>query len=193
MERLEAAAGRQSLNPVTDQQTEKWRLETERLRLRAVTINDAALMLAVWNDPAFIRNVSDRGIRTHEQARLAIQDGAVQLFETYGYGPCSMSLKSTGEMIGICGLFKRDNLDDPDIGFAVLPDFCGQGYAGEAASAIVKYARSELGIKVLTAIVSPANTASIGLIEKLGLKFERMVTMPGDDRAISLYRAVLRD
>jgi RimJ/RimL family protein N-acetyltransferase len=94
-------------------------------------------------------------------------------------------------MIGICGLFKRDNLDDPDIGFSVLPEFCGKGYAGEAATAVVEYAGNELGIETLTAIVSPTNAPSIGLIKKLGLTFERMITMPGDDHAICLYRMAL--
>ncbi len=170
-----------------------WLLETDRLRLRPVTIEDTELMLAVWNDPAFIRNVADRGIRTTEQAREAIAGGAVKLFEDYGYGPYCMSLKSNGSMIGICGLFKRENLEDPDIGFGVLPDYCGNGYAGEAAVAVVDYARNELGIGVLTAIVSPTNGPSIGLIEKLGLKFNRMITMPGDEDAICLYRKALED
>ena len=94
-------------------------------------------------------------------------------------------------MIGICGLFKRENLEDPDIGFGVLPEFCGKGFAGEAAAAVVKHARNELGIDKLTAIVSPTNAPSIGLIEKLGLKFERMIIMPGDDNAICLYSIAL--
>ena len=170
-----------------------WLLETDRLRLRPVTVEDTELMLAVWNDPAFIRNVADRGIRTTEQAREAIASGAVKLFQDYGYGPYCMSLKSNGSMIGICGLFKRENLEDPDIGFGVLPDYCGNGYAGEAAVAVVDYARNELGIGVLTAIVSPTNVPSIGLIEKLGLKFDRMITMPGDEGAICLYRKALAD
>ncbi len=170
-----------------------WLLETDRLKLRAVTVDDSELMLAVWNDPAFIQNVTDRGIRTDEQAREAITNGAQKLFEDYGYGPYCMSLKSDDSMIGICGLFKRDNLDDPDIGFAVLPDYCGKGYAGEAAIAVVEYARSMLGIDNLTAIVSSTNAPSIGLIEKLGLTFERMVTMPGDDDAVCLYSMALAD
>ena len=170
-----------------------WLIETERLRLRPVTIDDAELMLAIWNDPAFIRNVSDRGIRTVEQAREAIESGAQKLFEDYGYGPYCMSLKSDGAMIGICGLFKRDNLEDPDIGFGVLPDYCGKGYAGEAAAAVVNFARNELGIAVLTAIVSPTNAPSIGLIKKLGLTFDQMITMPGDDDAICLYRKAFTD
>lgn len=166
-------------------------METERLRLRPVTVDDTALMLAVWNDPAFIENVADRQIRTVEQAREAIENGAQKLFENYGYGPYCISLKSEGSMIGICGLFKRENLEDPDIGFGVLPDFCGRGYAGEAAVAVVDYARSELRIDRITAIVSPTNVPSISLIEKLGLTFVRMITMPGDDEAICLYRKSL--
>ena len=170
-----------------------WLIETERLRLRPVTVDDADLMLAIWNDPAFIRNVSDRGIRTVEQAREAIEGGAQKLFEDYGYGPYCMSLKSDGTMIGICGLFKRDNLEDPDIGFGVLPDFCGKGYAGEAAAAVVNFARNELGIAVLMAIVSPTNAPSIGLIKKLGLTFDQMITMPGNDDAICLYSKAFTD
>jgi RimJ/RimL family protein N-acetyltransferase len=164
-----------------------WLMESVRLRLRPVTVDDAGLMLAVWNDPAFIENVSDRGIRTVDQAREAIESGAQKLFEDYGYGPYCMSLKSDGNLIGICGLFKRENMEDPDIGFGVLPDYCGRGYAGEAAAAVVDYARNTLGISVLTAIVSPTNAPSISLIKKLGMTFERMITMPGDDDAICLY------
>ena len=170
-----------------------WIMETERLQMRAVSVDDAELMLAVWNDPAFIRNVLDRGIRTVEQAREAIEGGAQKLFDDYGYGPYSMSLKSDDTMIGICGLFRRENLEDPDIGFSVLPDYCGKGYAGEAAAAVVDHARNELGIGVLVAIVSPTNAPSIGLIEKLGLTFERMITMPGEDDEICLYSMALTD
>ncbi len=149
-------------------------------------------MLAIWNDPAFIQNVADRGIRTLEQARDAIAAGAEKLFADYGYGPYGLSLKSSGELIGICGLFRRENFDDPDIGFSLLPDYRTQGYAGEAAIEVVRYARDDLGITRLTAIVSPNNSASIGLIEKLGLRFERNVTMPGDAEEIRLYSMALR-
>lgn len=162
-------------------------LETERLELGVIGEEDAEIMLAIWNDPAFIRNVSDRGVRTIDEAREAVREGAQKMFEDYGYGPYWMQLKSDGTRIGICGLFKRENLDDPDIGFAVLPDWIGKGYAGEAASAVVAYAREGLGLPALTAIVSPANEPSIGLIKKLGMSFDRMITMPGDDDAIQLY------
>lgn len=168
-----------------------WVIDTERLCMRPVTIDDSELMLSVWNDPDFIRNVADRGIRTEGQAREAISSGALKLFDDFGYGPCCLSLKSDGTMIGICGLFKRENLADPDIGFAVLPEYCGKGYAGEAATAVIDYSRDVMGLSGLTAIVSSGNKPSIGLIEKLGMSFERMITMPGESEAIRLYAMTL--
>lgn len=144
-------------------------------------------MLAIWNDPAFVNYVGDRGIRTIEQAEAALIDGAFKLYTQYGYGPYSVMQKIDNTLVGICGLFRRDRLMHPDIGFALLPEYCGCGLAGEAASAVVAHARDDLGIEYLTAIVSPDNTASIGLVEKLGLKFERGITMPGDEEEVSLY------
>ena len=90
-------------------------------------------------------------------------------------------------LIGICGLFRRENLDDPDIGFALLPEYYGLGFAEEAANAVVSHARDDLGLAYLTAIVSPENTASIRLIEKLGLTFDRSITMPDEQEEIRLY------
>ena len=170
----------------------EWQLETERLYLRRVTLDDADLLLAVWNDPAFIKHVGDRGVRTTEEAEEAMKGGALKLYADYGYGPYAVVRRDDGVRMGICGLFKRDNLDYPDIGFGVLPEFCGKGYAGEAAFAVLTHARDDLRIEELTAIVSPGNGPSIGLIEKLGLGFVEMITMPGDDEAICLYSKRLR-
>ena len=162
-------------------------LDTERLRLRKMTLDDTGLMLAVWNDPAFIRHVGDRGIRTTEDARDAMRKGALHLYEAYGYGPYRIALKDNDTPIGICGLFRRDGLDEPDIGYSTLPDFCGQGYAYEAATAVLDYAQAELALQRLIAIISPTNEASIGLIRKLGFEFERMHTMPDDEEEICIY------
>lgn len=168
-----------------------WFLETERLRLRRVTLDDAEFMLSIWNDPAFMQHVGDREIRSVAEAEVALKEGAFVLYEKYGYGPYCMSLKRDGSQVGICGLFRRDNLEHPDIGFAVLPAFYRTGLTMEAAEAVVDHARNDLDIDYLTAIVSPKNSASIGLIEKLGLTFDRGITMPGEDNEISLYGMTL--
>ena len=162
-------------------------LETPRLVLRRVTLEDADLMLAIWNDPAFVCFVGDRGIRTLDEAKDAMTEGVLRLYEQFGYGPYCLVRKSDSERVGICGLFRRDVLEDPDIGFALLPPYCGSGLASEAARAVVAHARDDLGIETLTAIVSPDNSASIALIEKLGLSLERGITMPGENDEISLY------
>lgn len=165
----------------------EWQLETRRLILRRVALDDADLLLAVWNDPAFMENVGDRGVRTTEEAIEAMKTGALKHYVDFGFGPYAMVRKDNGVRIGICGLFKRDNLDCPDIGFGVLPEFCGKGFASEAAFAVLAHARDDLRLAQLMAIVSPGNTPSIGLIEKLGLEFVKMITMPGDDEEICLY------
>ncbi len=171
--------------------TDDWQLETTRLFLRRITADDASQMLAECNDQAFIKHVGDRGVRTEPDARKELEAGALRLFAEYGYGPYKIIRKDDAAAIGIFGLFRRDNLDDPDIGFAVLPDYCGNGYAAEAARAVIAHARDDLGIRYLTAIVSPGNAASIGLIEKLGLTFSAMITMPGEEEAIRLYAMTL--
>ncbi|NIV17827.1 MAG: GNAT family N-acetyltransferase [Woeseiaceae bacterium] len=160
---------------------------TARLRLRRLTLDDADLMLGVWNDPAFIRYVGDRGIRTVVQAHEAMLEGPMMLYETYGYGPYRIALRDSDTPIGICGIFRRDGLDEPDIGFSTLPEYCGNGFAYEAACAVIEYARKDLGLSVLNAIVSPDNAASIGLIRKLGLSFERMYEWPDSGEQVAIY------
>ena len=165
----------------------EFQIDTERLRLRRLTLNDAGLMLAIWNDPAFIRHVGDRGIRTLSEARDEMQKGTMRLYEKYGYGPYRMALKGSDTPIGICGIFRRDGLEQPDIGYGVLPKYCGEGFAYEAARAVIEHAKSDLGLARLIAIISPGNEASIGLIRKLGLRFERMHRMHDDEDEICIY------
>lgn len=162
-------------------------IETERLKMRWLTEADVPLMLAIWNDPTFVRYVGDRGIRTEEQALDELTKNAFRGYEEFGYGPFHVSLRDGGEAIGVCGLYKREHYEDPDIGFAFLPDYCSQGYGWEAARAVRDYARDALGLRRIIAIVSPENTASIRLCEKLGLSFDRHDTYPDDDETVSVY------
>jgi RimJ/RimL family protein N-acetyltransferase len=162
-------------------------LQTERLSLRRLTLEDADLMLAVWNDPAFYKYVGDRGIRTREQAQEAMAAGALQLYENYGYGPFRVALRESDQPIGICGLFRREGFDDPDIGWSVLPDHGGKGFAFEAGTAVLNYAFEELALNYVVAFISAENMPSIGLAKKLGLRYERMTRMVGDEEDVCLY------
>jgi RimJ/RimL family protein N-acetyltransferase len=162
-------------------------LETERLALRRFTLDDAAFAYELVNDPAWIRNIGDRNVHTLEDARGYLAKGPLAMYEKAGFGMWVVTLKGTGEPIGTCGLIKREELDDVDIGFAFLAPFRGQGYAWESATAVLDYGRAKVGLKRMVAIVSPTNTPSIRILERLGLRFERMILMPGDTEEIFLY------
>ena len=162
-------------------------LETDRLILRHQTVEDAAFMLELWNDPSWIRNIGDRGVRTMEDARTSILNGAVEMYAKWGYGFYLVELKDGGLPLGICGFAKRDFLEDPDIGYALLPRYWGKGYAYEAASAVMEYGKSVLGFARIVAFTSADNEASGKLLEKLGLQFEQLMPYPGGDEMVRLY------
>ncbi len=166
-------------------------LNTERLELRWLTPDDAPMMLAVWNDPAFLRYVGDRGIRTLEQARAAIEAGPLRLYSQYGYGPFRLRLRYERADVGICGLFHRDTLDEPDIGFAILPDYCGRGLGFESSVAVLDHAHHELGLSAVTAIVSPDNEASIRLLTRLGFAVETLVRISEGAPELNLFAVAL--
>ncbi|MCC6071124.1 GNAT family N-acetyltransferase [Massilia sp. GCM10020059] len=165
-------------------------LETERLRLRTLDQNDAVFYLALVNTPGFIAFIGDRGIRTVEAAAQAIVDGPMAMQGRLGHSIYLVEDKASGEPLGMSGLIKRDTLEHVDIGYAFLPEHCGKGYAYEAGQAVVAHARDEIGLPRLLAIVSPGNVASIGLLEKLGLAFERVVHLTAEDTGTRLYSRV---
>lgn len=166
-------------------------LETDRLLLRQLSEEDAAFILELLNEPSFIRNIGDRGVRTIEAANAYIQNGPVASYAKNGFGLYLVKLKETGESIGMGGLIKRDTLEDVDIGYAFLPRFWSKGYAIEATRAVKEYAREAIGLNRLVAIVDPQNEASIRVLEKLGLKFEKMVRLSEDDIDLKLFGAAL--
>jgi RimJ/RimL family protein N-acetyltransferase len=162
-------------------------LETDRLVLRRMSVDDAEFELRLLNEPSFLRFIGDRGVRTLEDARAYILKGPVDMYERLGFGLYITELKGEGVPIGICGLVKRDFLADVDIGFALLPAFWGQGYAHEAAAAVMEYGKGALGLKRIVAITNPENHSSIRLLEKLGLKFDRMIRATADGPEIRLF------
>ncbi len=162
-------------------------IETERLTLCKLSTADAGFILDLLNQPSFIRYIGDRGVRTLEDAERYILNGPVASYERYGFGLYLTQLKESHIPIGMCGLIKRDTLEDVDIGFAFLPQFWLKGYAFESASAVLAYARNTLGIKKILGIATPDNTGSIRVLEKIGLKFEKMVKLSEDAVELKLF------
>jgi ribosomal-protein-alanine N-acetyltransferase len=162
-------------------------LETPRLVVRRLSDADAPFIRELVNDPDFLRNIGDRGVRTLEDAVRYIRTGPIASYEQHGFGLFKVELRETGTPIGMCGLLKRDVLPDVDIGYAFLPGFRSQGYAGESAAATLAYARDTLAIPRVAAIVSPGNLDSIRLLAKLGMAFDRSVRLTPDDEAIDLF------
>jgi RimJ/RimL family protein N-acetyltransferase len=162
-------------------------LETDRLTLRHLSTGDAEFILELLNEPSFIRYIGDKQIRTLDDARRYVLEGPMKSYATYGFGLNLVQLKSEGKPIGICGLLKRDTLPDPDIGFAFLPAFWNQGYAFEAAAAVMSHGRANLGVERVLAITTPDNEASGKLLGKIGLRFDRLVKLSEDAAEVKLF------
>jgi len=162
-------------------------LETTRLNLRYMSANDAPFMLILLNDPSWLRYIGDRGVRNLDHARSYILNGAVENYARLGFGFYLVELKESGTAIGMCGLAKRDYLDHADIGFAFLPAYCRQGYAFEAAAATLQYAQQQLHLPRILATTRVDNLASSKLLEKLGMRLDKIIMHPDGDRELKLY------
>ena len=152
-----------------------------------MSFGDAPFIVELLNDPLWIRFIGDKGVRTIEEAHAYITNGPAAMYARHGFGLYLTELKDGGVPIGICGLIKRDTLDDVDIGFAFLPAFRANGYAYESASAVLAYGRDALGLSRIVAIASSENDASAKLLRKLGLRFERKVRLADGADAIDLF------
>jgi len=148
-------------------------LETERLLLRPFTTDDAPFALTLLNEPSFLRFIGDKKVRNLDDARQYLLNGPIASYNAHGFGLLLVELNDSQTPIGMCGLLKRDELPDPDIGFAFIPDYWRQGFGFEAATAVTNDARERLKLPRILAIVSPDNEASIKLLERLGLSYER--------------------
>ena len=162
-------------------------VETPRLRLRELTVDDADFVFRLVNEPSFLSNIGDKGVRNLDDARQFILEGSWTRQERHGYGQFLVELKERGVPIGICGLLYRESLDVTDVGFALLPEYWKRGFAYEAADAMVKYGHSTLGIDKIVGLTSEENLASISVLQKLGMNFERIVKMSADDPGTVLY------
>lgn len=166
-------------------------IETPRLWLREFTEEDAAFVLQLLNEPSFIEFIGDRGVRTPEDARRYLREGPMASYHANGHGLLRVDLKPDCRPIGLCGLVKRDTLPDPDIGFALLPEFWNRGYVTEAASAAMAHGRRSLGLQTILGITSPHNVRSIAVLGKLGLSFIEEKPLGDKPQPLRIFAAAL--
>ena len=166
-------------------------VETDRLVLRKFTLDDAPFILELLNDRDFVRFIGDRMVRTLDDARVYIEDRLIRSYGTHGYGLYHTARKSDGAAIGMCGLVRRDALEAADIGYALLPEYRGAGFAREAAAAVLTFARDTLGLPRVLAIVQPENVDSVSLLQSIGMTFERSITLAPGESELHLYEGKL--
>jgi [ribosomal protein S5]-alanine N-acetyltransferase len=159
---------------------------TQRLCLRRVTLQDAPFILKLVNDPDWLTYIGDKNVNNLEDAENYIKYGPLAMYEQFGFGLMLVELKHSAEPIGSCGLLQRDYLVCPDIGFAFMPAFRGQGYAYEAASGIMDQAKAQ-NISRIAGLTSLNNEASMALLQKLGMHFERIIHTDGQDAGSNLF------
>lgn len=161
-------------------------IETNRLIVRELTPRDSSFIFKLLNQPSWIKYIGDKGVRSIEDAEKYIRNGPISMYTRLGFGLFAVELAASAEPIGICGLIKRDELEDADLGFAFLEHFWGNGYALEAATAVMEFAKG-LGFTKVVAITTLDNEASVKLLEKIDFRFDRVIRLAAGDEALRLY------
>ena len=162
-------------------------LSTARLRIRPFVRDDAAFIVAMLNDPDWIRFIGQRNIASLDDARNYLDSGPIAMYAEHGLGLCAVERRDDRAVIGMCGLIRRPGLDAVDIGYALLPAARGQGFAEEAARAVLEHGSRELGIGRIVAILDPANVRSVRVLERIGMRQEGEVVLPSSDTPLALY------
>lgn len=162
--------------------------ETSRLQISKITLNDAAFFLELANTPNWLKYIGDRNLKTVNDAKNYLKKGTLKSYQDFGFGFYKLVLKDKyNTKIGICGLIKREQLDDVDIGFAMLPNYESKGFGYEASVAVIKLAKEKFSLNKIVAITLPTNKGSINLLEKLGFVFEKKVNPFVEDKELLLF------
>lgn len=170
-----------------DLQSENNFYETERLILRPMSLEDGEFILDLYNRPKFIQFIGDRNLKTIADAENYIQNRFLPQMEKLGFGNYLIITKDENQKVGAVGIFEREGLDVVDIGFSLLDEFEGKGYAYEAAIKVKSIGMDDFGLKKISAITTKDNFSSQRLIEKLGLTFRKFVNIPGDPEELMYY------
>lgn len=163
-------------------------IETDRLWIVPMDFEDSQFLISLFNSPKWLKYIGDRNLKTVDDAKAYISNRILPQRERLGFSNFVLHLKENGEKIGICGLFERDGLENIDIGFALLPDYEGHGYALEAAKKIMKTGFEDLGLGTIVAITTKDNFASQRILVKLGMILSGTTRIPGDDEELLFYK-----
>ncbi len=161
-------------------------LATPRLALRRLVLDDAPFILELVNDAAWLQFIGDKQVHSLEDARNYLRSGPIDMYTRLGFGLYLVTL-TIGTPIGICGLIKREGLDDVDLGFALVERYRGRGFAREIAAAVLRHAYDAFGLTRVVAITAPDNVRSIRVLEQTGFSYERTLTLPGQSRPSRLF------
>ncbi|MEY3442727.1 MAG: hypothetical protein RLZZ519_1008 [Bacteroidota bacterium] len=162
-------------------------ITTARLMLREATVEDAPFFYELLNSETWLAHIGNRGILTIDHAAKYIENSLGRHYAAHGFGLWLVALRENGQAIGICGILKRAGLDLPDLGFAFLPAFEGQGFAREAAVATLDFAENQLDIHEVLAITTEANLRSQRLLLATGFVHNGEVILPGETEALMLF------
>lgn len=162
-------------------------IRAERISLFHLNIEDSPILLALLNEPSFIANIGDRGVRTIAQAEQYLVNGPLASYQSHGYGLYRVERNLDGTTLGLCGLVRRDYLPSPDLGYAFFPEFAGQGYATEAARAVYLYGKTILKLPQIVGIVQSNNLASTRVLQKVGMHKHGIVEVPTTKEELDFY------
>ena len=162
-------------------------LETERLTIRRMTQEDAPFILRLLNEASFLHFIGDKGVRNLDEARRYIESGPIASYEHFGFGLYLVQCKASGDPAGMCGLIRRDTLEDVDLGFAFVPQFWSRGFAGEACEAVLQQAWNDLRLQNVVAVTAVDNERSISLLQRLGFRYVKVVRPFVGDEPLRLY------
>ncbi|WP_369995239.1 GNAT family N-acetyltransferase [Winogradskyella sp.] len=164
---------------------------TQRLYIRPVSKHDAPFILELMNTPKWIKYIGDRNVRTVEEAENYLKEKALAQIVKYGYCNNVVIRKNDNARLGTCGLYHREDREDPDIGFAFLPQFEGKGYAFEAANKLMHVAKQNYDLTELSAYTLEDNFASRKLLERLGFDLKGVGKLTNNNEELLHYYRVL--
>ncbi len=162
-------------------------LKTERLLLRRMTLDDNDFILELLNSSKWIQYIGSRNVDTLEKARDYLASRVLPNYEALGFGFYIIERLDDKVRVGNCGLTLRDGMDHADIGYSLLVQYEGKGYAFEAARAVLKYGFETHNLDHIEAIVTRDNQRSTHLLRKLGMRYKRMIELPNDDEELMLF------